>query len=400
MTRVTYPLLGIVAMLALAGCGAGAQAGAPTWIPAPSFNGEGQQPSAIPNLPTPSAPSPSAGAGNPTPPSSSATGTDSAVVATKLTSPDGIAILPDGSALVGERSTGRIVQVQPQPNQPVLTIRTLTGLSTSGGGGLLDLALSPTYSQDNLIFAYITTATDNRVVDFTLNGPVTPVLTGIPSGASDNAGRITFGSDNRLYIGTGDAGQPTLAADPASLAGKVLRVSEIGQPASGNPSASSPVFTSGHRDVVGLCTVPTTGLLLAVEPKGVKGLENVNVLSAGANYGWPNATSASKAPLSSLPVGYGSPGGCAVENSTLYVTSLDGSALLGATLTLTGKAPTLSTFTVYLKNRYGRLLNVIAAPDGALWLTTSNRDGHGKPVAADERVLRIQGPAGNSSYPG
>jgi glucose/arabinose dehydrogenase len=400
MTRVTYPLLGIVAMLALAGCGAGAQAGPPTWIPAPSFNGEGQQPSAIPNLPIPSAPSPSAGAGNATPPSTSASPADGAVVATKLTSPDGIAILPDGSALVGERSTGRIVRVQPQPNQPVLTIRTLTGLNTSGGGGLLDLALSPTYSQDNLIFAYITTATDNRVVDFTLNGAVTPVLTGIPSGASDNAGRITFGSDNRLYIGTGDAGQPALAADPASLAGKVLRVSEIGRPASGNPSASSPVFTSGHRDVVGLCTVPTTGLLLAVELKGVKGLENVNILSPGANYGWPSATAAAKQPLSSLPVGYGSPGGCAVQSGTLYITSLDGSALLGATLTLTGKVPTLSTFTVYLKNRYGRLLNVIAAPDGALWLTTSNRDGHGKPVAADERVLRIQGPAGSSSYPG
>ncbi|MDP9093263.1 MAG: PQQ-dependent sugar dehydrogenase [Actinomycetota bacterium] len=400
MPRVAYPLVALASMLALAACGAGAQAGAPTWVPAPSFNGEGQQPSAIPNVPIPSAPSSPGAPNSPAPQSSSASPVDGAVVATQLTSPNGIVILPDGSALVGERTTGRIVQVQPQPNHPVLTVRTLTGLSTRGGGGLLDLALSPTYAQDNLIFAYITTATDNRVVDFTLNGPVTPVLTGIPIGGSDNSGRITFGSDNQLYVGTGDAGEPSLAADSASLAGKVLRVSEIGQPATGNPYPSSPVFASGHRDVVGLCTVPTTDLLLAVDIKGLNGRENVNVLSPGANYGWPNPSGSSKPALSSLPVAYSSPGGCAVVDGTFYVTSLDGTALLGASLTLTGAAPKLSTFTVYLHERYGRLLNVIAAPDGALWLTTSNRDGHGKPVAADERVLRIPPPAGHSAYPG
>src|SRR5699024_2045427 len=135
------------------------------------------------------------------------------VVATHLVAPVGLTLLPDGTALVGERSTGRIVRVQPTPGKPVRTVRTLAGLDTSGDGGLLDLALSPHYAQDSLIFAYITTRTDNRVVVFTLHGPVTPVLTGIPKGTRDNAGRIAFDGAGNLYIGTGDVGRPRLAAD-------------------------------------------------------------------------------------------------------------------------------------------------------------------------------------------
>ena len=114
------------------------------------------------------------------------------------------------------------MRVQPIAGQPVTTVRTITGLDSSGDGGLLDLALSPAYDEDHLIYAYVTTATDNRVVDFTLTGPVTPVFTGIPKGATGNAGRIAFDVDGSLLIGTGDAGQPALAQDPASLAGKVL----------------------------------------------------------------------------------------------------------------------------------------------------------------------------------
>ena len=100
-------------------------------------------------------------------------------MATGLTDPLGIAVLPDGTALVGQRN-GAILQVQPIAGQPVATVRTISGLDSSGDGGLLDLALSPAYAQDHLIYAYVTTATDNRVVDFTLTGPVTPVFTGIP----------------------------------------------------------------------------------------------------------------------------------------------------------------------------------------------------------------------------
>ena len=112
--------------------------------------------------------------------------------------------------------------LQPQPGQPVRTIRTLTGIDASGDGGLLDLAVSPSFPEDGLIYAYLTTATDNRVVSFTLTGPLTPVLTGIPKGPTDNTGRLLFDQTGMLYVGTGDAGQPALAESATSLAGKVL----------------------------------------------------------------------------------------------------------------------------------------------------------------------------------
>jgi glucose/arabinose dehydrogenase len=401
MRRARRTAAAVAGALLLAGCGVGARAVAPTWLPKPSFNGEGQQPNASAIAPQPGQPgngSPSTGSASSS--SSGANRDDPAVVATKLTAPDAIAILPDNTALVGERTTGRILQVQPVAHKPVKTVRTLTGLSTAGGGGLLDLALSPNYIQDNLIFAYLTTKTDNRVVAFTRTGAVTPVLTGIPRGTSDNTGRIAFGGDGQLYVGTSDAGQPRLAADPNSLAGKVLRVTDIGRAAPGNPTASSPVFTSGHHVVAGLCLIADTNTLLEVEPKGTDGLENVNVLTKGDAYGWPTSTPWSQGPLTTLPSSAGGPGGCAVLNGNLYVTSLDGKALLTAKLTGKGGAWSAGKFGVTLKRTYGRLRTVVAAADGALWLTTSNRDGLGTPVAADERVLRIVPAGGAATYPG
>jgi glucose/arabinose dehydrogenase len=384
----------------LAACGSGAGAQAPDWKPQPSFAGEGPGVSIsplVPGAPAPSGPAPGSSSGSPTgpsAPSSSGTkpGEDPAVVAKHLRAPVGLTLLPDGTALVGERITGRILRVQPKPGQPVTTVRTLTGLSTTGGGGLLDLALSPFYSQDGLIYAYLTTATDNRVVAFTLTGPVTPVVTGIPRGSTDNAGRIAFGDNGDLYIGTGDAGTAADAQRSSSLAGKVLRVSDIGKPVADNPAPHSPVYTSGHRDPSGLCIDPDSGAVFETEAGSSS--DEVNVIAAGANYGWPTAAGGDQRPTAVLPSADRGPGGCAVEDGVLFVTSLDGHTLLAAQIRGTGSKVTLDAFTRSLVNRYGRLRTVVAAPDGALWLTTSNRDGHGAPVPDDERVLRIMPSSG------
>lgn len=394
------PAAAVAALLLLAGCTAGAKADEPNWKPQRSFQGEGHPPTIAPaqpqhpsvsGAPAPGAPPSSTPGGSGSPTSTQ----DPAVVAKHLAAPTGLVLMPDGTALVGERTTGRIVRVQPVAGRPVETVRTLAGLRTSGDGGLLDLALSPHYLQDALIFAYLTTATDNRVVAFTLAGPVTPVLTGIPNGPTGNAGRIAFGPDGSLYVGTGDAGTPANAANPHSLAGKVLRVTDIGEPASGNPDASSPVYSSGHRTIAGLCAQPDTGTMLAVEDAGEGGV--VNVLAPGASYGWPASEPGDHPPLAQLPANASAPGGCAVANGVLYVASLDGTELLSASVRVKGNSVGLGKFTAELKGTYGRLKTVVSAPDGALWLTTSNRDGHGKPVPDDERVLRIvpSGGAGN-----
>jgi glucose/arabinose dehydrogenase len=384
--RATRPALAIAAVLLLAACGSAANNPGKTWVPKPAFSGDGGG--------TPDQPGGGSGGGGvPGQPgggggqSGGPARSGSPVVATKLKAPTGVAILPDNTALVGERTTGRIVRVQSQSGQPVTTVRTLGGLSTTGGGGLLDLALSPDYNEDGLIFAYITTPTDNRVVDFTLHGPVTPVLTGIPRGASDNTGRITIGPHGDLYVGTGDAGKPSLAANPKSLAGKVLRITEIGKPAPGNPNPKSPIFTSGHHVVNGLCTDSTT--MFEVETQGARGTDNINALRAGHSYGYPTPKAGASPPIATLPIKDRGPGGCAIIKNVLFVTSLSGQALLATTLNVTGSTPAIAKFSTSLVKKYGRLLTVVAAPDGALWLTTSNRDGRGKPVPSDERVIRI-----------
>ncbi len=411
MPRRTSPVaaragLACAGALLLAGCASGAGAGPPTWVPKPSFQGEGGATPSVgpgPQLPgggaggTPNGPG---GSAVPGPSSTDPNASDPAVVATKLRSPVGLTLMPDGTALVGERTTGRIVRVQPKPGQPVTTVRTLSDLDASGDGGLLDLALSPTYTEDGLIFAYLTTRADNRVVTFTLTGPVTPVVTGIPKGNTGNAGRIAF-AGGVLYIGTGDVGRPALAADPKSLAGKVLRVTDIGRPAPGNPSPSSPVFTRGHHGVAGLCPTGADDVL-ETEIAGADGLDEVNVLRGGADYGWPTAGPASQGPLTTLPTNQRTPGGCAVLDGMLYVTSLDGRALLSSQLTNRSGAASAGAFTPMLVGKYGRLRTVVPDPQGgALWLTTSNRDGKGRPVADDERVLRIVPSGGGAgSFPG
>jgi glucose/arabinose dehydrogenase len=387
-------LLLLVAVALLAGCSMTSGSAPPDWRPSPNNPAiEGPGAARIqPILPIPTGSGRGgrhqAGPGGTQPGSGQGSKSgDPFVVARHLRSPVGLALLPDGTALVGERTTGRILRVQPRPDQPVRLVRTLTGLDTSGDGGLLDLAVSPTYDEDNLIYAYITTRTDNRVVEFTLHGPVTPIFTGIPKGPFDNSGRLLFAPDGSLYVGTGDAARSGLAERPASLAGKVLHLTDIGHRAPDDPRPGSPMWTSGHRVVDGLCDSPG-GTIWEVESGAARTPDEVNLITKGDYYGWPTPRGTEQNPVSDLPAKYGGPGGCAVLDNRLWVTSLDGHALLSAPIRTIAGPPLLGEFHPILHNRYGRLRTVVAAPDGALWLTTSNRDGHGTPIPADERVIR------------
>lgn len=382
-----------VCALVLAGCAGGGGSATPNWTPKPSFSGEGYAPPANPQPVQPVRPTPSGsrsqGKGSPTRKKG-----DPAVVAKHLTAPVGITIMPDNTALVGERTTGRIVRVQPEPNRPVRTVRVLHGLSTAGGGGLLDLAISPNYREDNLIFAYVTTAKDNRVVAFTLNGPVTPVLVGIPRGRIGNAGRIAFAADGSLLIGTGTAGRSAAASDPHSLAGKILRVTDIGRPAQGNPVKGSRVFASGLTNTAGLCASTGSTLTFQIESVPTAPADPIYQVLPGRDYGL-----ATSAPLAHLPNEARTPGGCAVMKNRLFATSLDGQELLSAPLSATSAGVKVGSFSRALHKKYGRLRTVVAADDGALWLSTSNKDGHGEPVAADERILRIIPSGGGGNNP-
>jgi glucose/arabinose dehydrogenase len=396
-------LVGAAAVLLAAGCSTGNAGGQPTWVPQQDFQANTEPQPQLPSngLPAPQPSAPGNGLPQPSTPGGGSSGVspspsstqDPAVVATKLNQPTGLVVLPDGTALVGERRTGRIFQVQPTAGKPVKLVQTLTGLDSNGDGGLLDLAISPTYHEDGLIYAYLTTTTDNRVVHFSPGHPASAVITGIPKGGTGNSGRIAFDATGALLTGTGDAGRPALAADRSSLAGKLLRSDDIGKPVTGNPSAGSIVFASGLHTVDGLCVDPVSGLRLAVSAGRP---DEVNAIRAGNEYGWPSASARSTAATATLPNSLGGAGGCAVTNGHVVVATATGTALASATVSPQGA---IGSFTAVLQGKYGRLRTVVASSDGALWLTTINRDGKGRPVASDDRVIRIPASAASGNSP-
>lgn len=316
------------------------------------------------------------------PPPGGEEGGDPNVVASGLTVPTGIALLPDGSAIVGERTTGRIVQVFPDAAPPV-ELMTVAGLDASGDGGLLGLAVSPTFAQDGLIYAFMTTVEDNRVVKFTLGGTPNPVLVGIPKGATHNGGALMFGLDGLLYAGTGDAGQPTLAADPNSFAGKVLRFDIFGEPT--GPAA---VFTDGHSNVTGLCSDPA-GTLFGTDVIDAAP-DEINLLIEDESYGYPEDPAGSTDPLLTVDPPTDGLAGCAAAEGALLASSLDGRRLYGTELDA-DLVPT-GDLIESLTDQYGRLRGMVLDAEGALWITTTNRDGIGVPVEDDDRVLRILSP--------
>jgi glucose/arabinose dehydrogenase len=207
------------------------------------------------------------------------------VIATGLQVPWGVAFLPDGSALVSERTTGRIVRVPAGGGaaQPVMQV---PGVDTNAGeGGLLGLAVSPAYARDQLVYAYFTSAQDNRIVRFTPGAQPQPILTGLDRNAIHDGGRIAFGPDGMLYVGTGDAGNGPVAQDPESLNGKILRLRPDGGIPDDNPFRGSPVWSVGHRNVQGLAW-DRAGRLWEAE-LGQDRVDEVNLIRPGRNYGWP-----------------------------------------------------------------------------------------------------------------
>ena len=164
-----------------------------------------------------------------------------------------------------------------------------TSVAPQGEAGLLGVAVSPDFETDRTLFLYLTTDTDNRVVRAEVDGDrlgrTTVVLDGIPAGFIHDGGRIAFGPDGHLYVTTGETGNPELAQDPQSLAGKILRITPDGDPAPGNPDPDSPVWSLGHRNVQGLAW-DDEGRLWASE-FGDSEWDELNLVEKGGNYGWP-----------------------------------------------------------------------------------------------------------------
>jgi glucose/arabinose dehydrogenase len=320
-------------------------------------------------------------------------------LATGLRVPWSFAFLPDGDALVTERDSGRILRVSPEGE--VREVQTLPEGGV-GEGGLLGVALSPRYEEDRYVYAYMTTASDNRVVRFRIGDEPEPVLTGIPVNSYHNGGRIEFGPDGMLYVTTGDAGDTANSQDRGSLGGKILRIAPDGSIPEDNPFPESPVYSLGHRNVQGLAW-DARGQLYASE-FGQNTWDEANRIEAGENYGWPEVEGEGGTdrgfvdPITVWPTSEASPSGAEILvdgaipqwEGDLFVTALRGESLWRLELDDRG---TVTDRERLLEGEVGRVRDVAQAPDGSLWVSTSNRDGRGTPAENDDRIFRLA-PAG------
>jgi glucose/arabinose dehydrogenase len=367
-----------VALLAapLAGCGTDGYQPSGPFRPLP----EGAPPEVAP--PSSSAPAPSPG--DPAQPGSGQEAGDPNVVASGLSVPTGLVVLPDGSAIVGERDTGRLLQVFPD-RSPARELMTLPGIDPAGDGGLLGLALSPTFLQDGLLYAYVSTAADNRVVRFPIGGTPNPVFTGIPRGELHNGGGLLFTPDGSLLVGTGDTGTPALAADPASLAGKVLRIDIFGRPV-----GAAPVYSRGYHDVTALCQGAEATFYATDD--ALDGPDELNALTEGADQ-----SGTTPGPVAEILAEEGGLGGCAAAGRTVFLGALTGERV--HVLTLDQAGAVTGDPQALLGGKYGRLRTVVLDAEGGLWITTSNRDGIGTPAEDDDKVLRILPPSTAGSSP-
>jgi len=315
------------------------------------------------------------------------------VVAEGLTVPWEVLFLPDGELLVTERP-GRVVRL------PSGRLYEVDEVTSTGEGGLLGAALHPDFARNNWVYLYQTTedglGLKNKVVRYVLTDESLTldriIFDDIPGARFHDGGRIVFGPDGYLYVTVGDALRADEAANPATLEGTLLRLTDEGEPAPGNPF-DTVVYSYGHRNAQGLAWDPAGNLWSSEHGRSVggSGYDEINLITLGSNYGWPDSEGEAVADGTVAPAWHSTaditwaPGGLAYHEGSLYMPGLRGQTLYEAVLNGTE----IIAWHEHLVGRYGRLRTVVVSPDGYLYLTTSNQDGRGEPTPTDDRLIRL-----------
>jgi len=324
---------------------------------------------------------------------------DVEVILNDLEIPWDIAFLPEGGMLVVERP-GRLLFVKDGERKEIA----IAGITHAGEGGLLGLTLHPRFLENKSMYLYMSSGysaseTRNRVERYRLEhnslSDKKIIVEHIPGALYHDGGRMEFGPDGFLYITTGDATRANIAQDKNSLGGKILRVRDDGSIPEGNPFHTA-VWSYGHRNPQGIAW-DKEGRLWETEHGRtgagglVTGMDEVNLITSGQNYGWPEiegdeVRSGMIAPvINSGASETWAPASLAYLNGSLFFGGLKGEALYEVVL----EGEKIKEFKTHFKNEFGRIRTVRVGPDKMLYLTTSNRDGRGKPEAGDDKIIRV-----------
>jgi glucose/arabinose dehydrogenase len=320
-----------------------------------------------------------------------------AVLAQNLNVPWDLAFLPGGDLLVTER-IGTLVRIDRSGRRWEIAV---PGVRQRGEGGLLGVVLHPEFSQNNQLYLYMSTPasagqTLNQVVRYKLVGDALTdakvIIGNIPGAVYHDGGRLEFGPDGLLYVTTGDATNEDLAQDLSSLAGKILRLRDDGSLPADNPFSTA-VYSYGHRNPQGLAW-DDQGRLWSTEHgrSGItSGLDEVNLIVKGRNYGWPviegpqiREGMVSPALQSGADTTW-APASAAYLSGSFFFGGLKGEALYEAAL----HGERVTGLKAHYQGVFGRIRTVRVGPDKMLYLTTSNRDGRGSERIGDDKVIRI-----------
>lgn len=318
------------------------------------------------------------------------------ILAKNLDKPRAIAVSNDRIFVTEKDGMIKVIQ-----NNTLLesSLATLRGADVFDGG-LLGIALHPNFSTNHYMYVFLTYEEGdnlwNKILRITesenkLQNAET-ILDKIPGSIFTNGGFLKFGPDEKLYVGTGTVSDAShLPQDLDSLSGKILRLNDDGTIPDDNPFSNSPVYSLGHRNPQGM-TWDDDGNLYVAE-FGPEKNDEINLVQAGKNYGWPEEECSGDKFFEDALLCYDpsiEPGGILFYsgNSLDFESSFIMASMRAANLYQLDFEEGLSSQKSILSG-IGRVRDVVQGPDGSLYVITSNTDGKGFPDSMDDKLLRI-----------